>query len=884
MPRSEQLIRTKFFIPRITGNHVLRESLIRKLNAVPEFNFTLVSAPAGYGKSTLVSSWIKQQSIPATWLSLDANDNELFGFIRYIVGALQVYEGSFGTELIQILNSSAPPSNSQIISKLINDLAGLEGPVILVLDDFHFISDAEILEIIENLVRHPLPGFHPVIITRSDPNLPMHKMRLSGNLLEVRARDMFLNHSEAFLLLTQRFGQEPTEGLVNAVLEFTEGWISGLKIMIMAVEDYAELKNLLENQSPTDLFQVKYHLESYLSSLQSKTRRYVIAASIFKEFNLDLCFFVNSDIGPLENVDTEDDFIEKLSSDGMFIIPLDASSKWFRYHHYFRDLLFEELTRELSENEIRSIHSRASHWFETNGLHERSIRHAIQGKNEDRALELFTKYRLSLLSSRNWREHEVILDLFSQNCRDISPVMLISRAWVNIYHGKMSEAFELITSNSELIQGETRKSPDKLNLLGELNTIKSYASYYQGNANETIVQSQMALDQLDPENVYPRGLAWIFHGGAFQMQGRGEDIMQVLQEGYSNTRHDYIRSSILHVICYIHWLNANITDLKISALQLIDLGTKSNTFESETYGHIFLGHHYYQTGQIQFAREQYQQAYEKGYHILGSVRAQATIGLIMSLFHLAKVERAHEILDELEINLSETGNEFMIKLVALARAELEFRSGMLEKAFQLTQHIGNVPLRPTTDYFAPELSLSKIWIYYGTVTCEGQVNDLLNKMENRLKKINNRRFLIDVYALKAIYHFEKDLVDDAFIYLKKAIKLARPGGCVMVFADMGEKMMAVLEASPLSAANDAFVEQILLILRNAQLNKTFSELSKREHEILLYLADKLSNKEIGAKLFIAEKTVKNHLNNIYRKLGASDRKEAVLKARESMMI
>jgi LuxR family maltose regulon positive regulatory protein len=209
---------------------------------------------------------------------------------------------------------------------------------------------------------------------------------------------------------------------------------------------------------------------------------------------------------------------------------------------------------------------------------------------------------------------------------------------------------------------------------------------------------------------------------------------------------------------------------------------------------------------------------------------------------------------------------------------------MLEKAFQLTQHIGNVPLRPTTNYFAPELSLSKIWIYSGTDTCEGQVNDLLNEMENRLKKINNRRFLIDVFALKAIYHFDKDLVDDAFSYLRKAIKLASPGECVMVFGDMGEKMLKVLEASALSGDNDAFVEKILLNLKNAQLHKTSIELSKREHEILLYLADKLSNKEIGAKLFIAEKTVKNHLNNIYRKLGASDRKEAVLKAREGMMI
>jgi len=223
MPRSEHLIRTKFFIPRITGNYVLRKSLIHKLNAVPDYHLTLVSASAGYGKSTLISSWIKQQSIPAAWLSLDANDNEFFGFLRYIIGAIRIYEESFGHELIQILDSSEPPPNSHIINRLINDLVELQGPAILVLDDFQFISNGDILDIIEHIVKYPLPGLHPIIITRYDPNLPIHKMRLSGKLLEIRTRDLFLNRADAVILLTQRFGAEPAEGLVNAVLEFTEG-------------------------------------------------------------------------------------------------------------------------------------------------------------------------------------------------------------------------------------------------------------------------------------------------------------------------------------------------------------------------------------------------------------------------------------------------------------------------------------------------------------------------------------------------------------------------------------------------------------------------------------------------------------------------------------
>jgi len=223
----------------------------------------------------------------------------------------------------------------------------------------------------------------------------------------------------------------------------------------MTVEDYTELNSLLENQSGSDLFQVKYHLETYLNSLQLRTRRQVLVASILSEFNLELCEFISSDSKPPEILDPEEDFIDKLASDGMFIIPLDSSSKWFRYHHYFRDLLLEDLNKEFSGKEIHSMHASASVWFESNELFEKAIRHAIMADAEERALELFTRYRIRLLSNRNWKVHEAILDLFSEKCQESSPVMLISRAWVNIYHGKMTEAFELISSISEDLNRDT---------------------------------------------------------------------------------------------------------------------------------------------------------------------------------------------------------------------------------------------------------------------------------------------------------------------------------------------------------------------------------------------------------------------------------------------
>jgi LuxR family maltose regulon positive regulatory protein len=610
----------------------------------------------------------------------------------------------------------------------------------------------------------------------------------------------------------------------------------------------------------------------------------MLAASMFSEFCAELCHYVCSDDDTADHSDHSSGFIEKLSSDGMFLIPLDKSSSWFRYHHFFRDFLTGELQKMVTAEEFLSLHGRASHWFESRGLIERAIRHAIWAKDEERALDLFSIYRIRLLTNRQWKEHESLLKLFSEDNRAYQPVLLISRSWVHIYNGKMNDAFTLISSTDAKIDKTTLNSSQRSNLEGELNTIHAYAAYYQGNGDLAVNKSQLAIELLDPANIYPLGLAWIFLGGGFQMLGKTDEIVPLLFENLESVRYDHVRSGILHVICYIHWLNGNLEDLKVTALKLIELGIQSNNYESRTYGHVFAGHYYYQTNQLESANEHYLQAYEYRFHILGSVRIHAVIGLIMTSFQLGYSDRAFDFLEELEINTASSGNAYMNMLGTLARAELEFRSGNLERAFQLTQNIGNIPVRPQTNFFSPELCVSKIWIYFGIPTCTGEVAGILDGMERRLKKLNNRRFNIDIFALKSLLLFEQGKEADSFKFIGKALRLARPGGFLRVFRDMGEKMKEVLLASPYSATEDDFVGQILSTFNEKEEDNSSLELSDREHQILNFLSDKLSNKEIGAKLFITEKTVKNHLNSIYRKLGARGRREALVKARQWMLL
>jgi len=884
MSRSDQLIRTKFFIPRLTRDHVSRENLLRKLDAVTDYNLTLVSAPAGYGKSTLVASWLKNQSCSSAWISLDESDDNLFLFLRYFIEALRSYDQSFGTELVQLLESPDPPSDEIIISEVLNGLVSLQGPIILVLDDFHFIKENSIITFIEEIVKHPLPGLSLILITRSDPKLPLHKLRLSAKLLEIRPRDLSLRNEETRQLLKERFGINPPDSLIQDLLEVTEGWISGLKVLIRSVQEYQELNTVMENKASSDIFQVEYRLENYLSSLSTDIRQYVLTASIFSEFTADLCEYVISKNGTTEGSIEGNDFIAKLVSEGIIIIPLDARSQWYKYHHLFHDLIGEKLQREVEHQTILILHEKASDWFESNGFLQMAIKHAIKAGDEPRALELFTKHRIELLNNGAWNEHESLLGLFSKDCRDHSPVLLLSRSWINIYHGKMKEAFELLSPSADQLSMDHSRGAFRTNLEGEWNTIHSYYSYYQGEARDIMAKTQLAIDQLDSQNIYPLGFAWIFHGAGYLMLGQTDRVVPMLYKGFENTSHNYVKSSILNILCYIHWLDGNLTNLRLCASQLIELGEKYNSLESMAYGHVFSGYSHYQTDQLTSAREHFQKANKFRYHIIGSVRTQAIIGLIMVSYQLGDKDQAVALLDDLEKYVSASGNEYMIKMAALVKAELEFRQGQVEKAFQLTQKIGIVPLRPYSDFFAPELYMAKIWIYYGIPSCENNASEMLDEIEVRLQKVNNSRFLIDLYALKSIYNFDAGNLEISMKYLEKSVRLARPGGFIRVFADMGEKMKEVILASPMSARDDKYIEQILASFKNIIKHIPAETLSLREEEILQYLSHKLSNKEIGKILYISEKTVKNHLNSIYRKLNVSSRREALIKAREGHLL
>jgi len=596
--------------------------------------------------------------------------------------------------------------------------------------------------------------------------------------------------------------------------------------------------------------------------------------------NSKICEFICPNNRDSETKVSGKEFIKKLNAAGMFIVPLDTSGVWYRYHHLFQDLVYERLQEIVNFDGIRKLHGKAAEWFETNGFTELAIQHFILAGMEEKALKYFSFFRTILLADRRWSEHESLLNQFPQGLGKNSTVLLLSRAWIFVYHGKMQEAFELLDHIGSGLDGQNSNKSEKNKLSGELNSLRAYQTYYLGDAEPCMKYAQSAIDLLDEDNAYPLGLAWIFLGGALQMADQAETAFHELRQVLEESEDPGLTSSIFLIINYLHWFEGNLAELQTYSSLYKELGEKYKIPELVANAMAFMGHGQYQRNQLTIAEECYEKAYDQRYHAIGSIRTNFMIAFAMTSFELGKHDRAYKLLDELDFYAASSGNEYNIKSIRLARAEIEFRAGNLEKAFQFTQKIGTLPQRPLSNFFAPQLSMAKIWLYYRLPHCNEEGLRLLEETEEYLRSVNNRRFLIDLKALKSLHYHAAGDQEASFSFLKEAMNYARPGGFIRVFTDMGDKMKDLLILFRENSPHDDYIDFLLESFGTNVKEKKPLLLSERENQVLVALSEKLTNKEIGAKLYITEKTVKRHLNNIYRKLEVSGRREARLKASE----
>jgi len=893
---TDVLVETKFYRPALPVDMVQRPRLVAYLKKRQESRpLTLVSAPAGYGKSTLVSCWLEHVDCPTAWLSLDEQDNNIATFLRYFLASIQTI---FPDKLLETglsLTSMQQPSTSAIATSLVNEINQIKEFFILVLDDYYLIQEQAIHDLINELLLHPPPNLHLVITTRIDPPLSLVTLRGKGWLTEVRIPGLRFNREESIRLFNKMTGVSIDEDSLAEIDAKAEGWVTGLRLAALAMRHRIGRENLDLKLTLNNRYVSEYLLSEILAKQTATFSDCMLKTSILSRFCADLCealCFTGADssgAGSAESDFNGYQFLEWLRTSNLFIIPLDDQDKWYRYHHIFREFLQQELVRRFGQEEIGKLHAVAGRWFADNNLIDEAFYHLLPSGEIPTAIELVAQHRYELMNDTKWLILENWLNLFQDHVIQSSLELWMLKTWLAYHHGRWTELPNLLKRLDTMLADE----PDQekaAKLTGEIQTLRSMLVYLAGDAESAISHARAALELLPPELWIVRVLARLYLGGGLLMLGDKSSALQVLYNSFGEEpiQNDHFKATTLSVACNIHWQIADLQGMRQAASESIALSQKSNCFQILGNSQAYLGFVYYQYSNLPAAVECFTSVVGMPYHNYGTAYINSICGLSMTYQALGKEAEARQVIEDSISFLLGTGNSYMLPSILATQAELALKQGNLAAAKQWAANLGLVPpLRPMYGLLAPHLVLAKVWLAQDTPASQAKASELLLQLREYLEKTYNTRFLIETLALQALQAQSLGDQDFALATLEQALRLAQAGGFIRVFVDEGPGMARLftqLEVDDdlrdyVGKIRSAFpaLRQTREAMRQGEL---LDPLTDRELQILELLQERLSNNEIAAQLVISSGTVKGHTIKIYQKLDVNGRRQAVDKAVE----
>jgi LuxR family maltose regulon positive regulatory protein len=535
------LLMTKLYMPPSRPELVPRPRLMQQLDQGVQRRLTLISAPAGFGKTTLVSAWIRETGIPAAWLSLDAEENDPARFLTYLVAALQSVDEALGQGLTDSLQSSQPPVKEDLLTTLINQIAALPYRLVLVLDDYHLITAAAVHEAVAFLLEHLPPQMHLVITTRADPPLPIARLRGRGQLTELRQTDLRFSLEEAAIFLEQVTSLELSAEDVAALTSRTEGWISGLQMAALALQsavsteapDALQISSLVQAFTGSDRHVLDYLVEEVLQRQPEQVQTFLLQTAMLKRLTGRLCDAILDEpagepgLAPeaardplLQAPSPGQRILHQLEAANLFIVPLDNERQWYRYHRLFADLLHKRL-QQFQPDRVPVLHRRASAWFEENGWPSEAIHHALAAGDLDHAADLIeqvaevTLNRAELATFLNWVDalpNELVLD---------RPSLALYHAWALMWSG---QPLELVESRLQDLDKDATTPATKVA------TLRSFLATWQGQLTRASELAEEALEQLPEDESFLRTLATWNLGIAHLMRGDMDTGTQILDK------------------------------------------------------------------------------------------------------------------------------------------------------------------------------------------------------------------------------------------------------------------------------------------------------------------------------------------------------------------
>lgn len=899
---SHNILYTKLHRPPVLPDMIIRKDIIERLEKNIANPLSLVCAPAGYGKSMLVSQWLEQTTALYTWISLDEELNDLRTFLFYFRTAIEKLFPRVLEKTGALIQASELPAGKEIAHSVLNELDQIQEAYILVLDDYHHIHDKMIHQFMDEILRYPTEYMHLVLLARRDPPLSLSLLRSHGRMKEIRMGELAFSKANITDLFQKLHHIQLPEKTASDLQKKTEGWVVGLRLAAQAIRNIEDLDRIAAHLKgdfhSITTFLAQEVLSLHPAGIQDLMMKSSLCYRFCEQLINEVCL---SGIEKGTPAISGNEFIQYLVQNNLFIISLDTENHWFRYHHLFQNLLKKQLVQGQSADQIMGIHSQTSKWYEDQNLIEEAIKHMLAAGYPDKAAKIIERNRLKELEIDRWYFLENWVTLIPIDIQIQRPELLLTKAWIYYQQSRLIEIPDILGRIEGLIQN---KEIDDL-LTGELSFFYGFFTYFEGQAEKSLKHLEEAYVKLRGRVGLILGEVEFMLGLARQMAGEKENAIQILKERLSaaDAKEKMYKTRLLGGLSCIQMLSGFLSKAINTLQHMQRLAVESESLYALDWADYQIGWVSFQAYNREAALEGFSSAVKRSYNQEMTLSVNAHIGLALTYESLHRQADADRVMNQLIEFSKGMNNSQCQSLVYASQARLSLLRGDKTSALAWAK-----TFQPATDPFelfvwmeSPGLTKARALIWDDSEESLKEAIDFLRNLQQLVQSVHFTCHEINILVLLSLAFDKLGQVADALATLEEAVVMAGPRGWIRPFVEAGAPMAGLLKELPHKNIELAFIEKLLTLIEmdgtqtssitiESNANKPYApedqqeRLTQRETEILNLLSEGMRNKEIAACIYVSEDTVKKHLYNIFQKMDVKNRMELVIKSRDLGML
>jgi LuxR family maltose regulon positive regulatory protein len=872
---------TKLQRPRVGRRVVPRARLLEQLDAAQ--TLTLILAPAGGGKTTLLSAWLETCGLPSAWVSLDEHDDDLRLFATYLIRALGTLFPAVDQSLAAV-RAATLPSSGAIARSLLNDLAAIEQDFILVLDDYHVIRNQAIHDLITDILLHPPRTLRLFIAARHDPPLPLALLRARGDVTELRRADLWFTPEEAGRFLVESMRLTLDERAIAVLTDNIRGWPAGLRLAALFLREHPAVM-LTADVLGDSRYIVDYLAAEVLSHVPIFIQEFLIQTSLLDQLSGPLCEAVT---GIAEKLASGQPILEWLERSDLFLTPIDDRQHWYRCHDLFRQFLRRRLEQAHAPTEIADLHLRASAWYVANGEPDQALRHALAANDSAAAMQIVAQQRQVLLNQTQWQRLDHMLHLFPRAVIDEQPDLLLIEVALKAVRQQFSEVRALL----DRVEALLARNPSEPNeaLWGEVGFRRSYLSFWSGNWARGLSLGLPSLKKIPADWRYLRVYLRLYLAACYQCSG---DLPQAYATIYASDEPEKDRDYAMSLVgsaCFIHWIAADLPGMAQAARQVLAAADQVTLTDSIHWSRLHLGMYSYQRNDLGAAEQLLLPLVMHPYASAPNCFLNSAVLLARIRQAQDRPEEAREIVAALLSWALEIGDGAILSAALAFQAELALLQGRLAEAGDWAAHAQ--PFRPVARPYAfvPYDVLALTLLAQDNPASRRQARELLPQMNEYYTSIHYTTLRIRVLAFQALLESAEGNEPQALAALSGSIALAAPGGFLRHYVDLGPALKPLLQKLARQGVAPAYISEILAAFGPDEAPSLEGQprsiepvptppastlLTNRELDVLQLLARRYTDKEIAEALVISPKTVSSHIDHIGDKLGVHGRRPIV---------